>query len=104
MTARSRMQTTAYGDITLREAMLIQTEAMIGVNPRIKPGMASNKIQAIASLGRLISPSRLPASESSERRLVLDASSSMSPRRGSTTVFMASRLEASLHQGGAPCA
>jgi len=84
------MQITAYADIILREAIPIQAEAAIGANPRIRPGTASNKVQAIASLGRLISPSRLPTSESSERRLVLDASSSMSPRRGSTTVFMVS--------------
>jgi len=82
------MQITANGDIIFRETMPIHTEATIGASPRIRPGTASNKIQAIASLGRLISPSRLPTSESSERRWVLDASSSTSPRRGSTTVFM----------------
>jgi hypothetical protein len=40
------------------------------------------------SLGKLISASKLPASDSSERRLVLDASSSMSPPRGSMTGFI----------------
>src|SRR6185437_10781885 len=40
--------------------------------------------QATSSLGRLISTSMLPNSDSIERRLVLEASSSMSPRRGST--------------------
>jgi hypothetical protein len=35
-------------------------------------------------LGRLISTSRLPNSDSIERRLVLEASSSISPWRGST--------------------
>ena len=79
------MQITANGDIIFRETMPIHIEATIGASPRIRPGTASNKIQAIASLGRLISPSRLPTSESSERRLVLDASSSTSPRRGSMT-------------------
>ena len=40
-------------------------------------------IQATISLGRLISTSMLPNSDSIERRLVLEASSSMSPWRGS---------------------
>jgi len=36
------------------------------------------------SFGRLISASKLPASETNDRRLVLEESSSMSPFRGST--------------------
>ena len=42
------MQIPANGDIIFRETMLIQTEPTIGATPRIKPGTASNKIQAIA--------------------------------------------------------
>jgi hypothetical protein len=45
-------------------------------------------IHAIASLGRLISASKLPASENNDRRLVLDASSSISPPRGSMMGFI----------------
>src|SRR5262249_31150477 len=41
------------------------------------------RVNAIRSFGRLISASRLPNSDNIERRLVLEASSSMSPRRGS---------------------
>ena len=46
-------------------------------------GTTNSMVQDRISLGRLISASKLPASESSERRLVLDASSSTSPPRGS---------------------
>ena len=69
------------------ESLLSQTEASTGAIPSIKPGMPINSIQATASFGKLISASRLPASDSSERRLVLDASSSTSPRRGSMAGF-----------------
>ena len=68
----------------------------LGLRPkrsRSRPGAAplraagrenrSSSIQAIASFGRLISASRLPINDNSDRRLVLAASSSMSPFRGS---------------------
>ena len=45
------------------------------------------------SFGRLISTSMLPANESNERRFVLDASSSKSPRRGSMIGSIASFQE-----------
>jgi glyoxylase-like metal-dependent hydrolase (beta-lactamase superfamily II) len=45
----------------------------------------SSKPQATTSLAKLISTNMLPARESSERRWVLDASSSISPNRGSMT-------------------
>jgi hypothetical protein len=46
----------------------------------------TNNTQATASLARLISASKLPASERNDRLFVLDASSSTSPARGSTIV------------------
>ena len=51
------------------------------------PGTAIRSIHATANFGILISASRLPASESSERHFELEASSSTSPRRGSMTGF-----------------
>jgi hypothetical protein len=45
----------------------------------------SSTTQATTSLAKLISTNMLPARESSERRWVLDASSSTSPNRGSMT-------------------
>src|SRR5262245_34324750 len=56
----------------------------IGMKPSSRPGSRSRIAQAKISLGRLISTSKLPASDSIERALVLEASSSMSPRLGST--------------------
>src|SRR5262249_26507657 len=64
-----------------------QEEISIGASPMRRPGRMRSKTQATTSLGRLISTSMLPASESSERRCVLDASSSISPRRGSMIGF-----------------
>jgi len=55
--------------------------------PSIIPGNPIRSVQATASLGRLISTSKLPASESNDRRFVLDASSSISPSRGSMIGF-----------------
>src|SRR5215469_1259076 len=54
-----------------------------GLRPRSKPGSTISSIQARANLGRLISAKRLPAIARSDRCLVLEASSSTSPRRGS---------------------
>src|SRR5262249_48656577 len=60
-----------------------QIAARIGATPSVKAGTTTRRVKATASFGRLISANRLPASDSSERRLELDASSSISPRRGS---------------------
>lgn len=76
-------QTPASEVANLSDTLLSQIEATIGATPSIRLGTTISHIQATASFGMLISASRLPASDSSERRLVLDASSSMSPRRGS---------------------
>jgi uncharacterized integral membrane protein len=65
------------------DILLNQIETAIGAIPSIKLGKTISNIQATANFAILISASRLPASESSERRFELDASSSMSPRRGS---------------------
>ena len=73
----------------LRETMLTQAEATSGVSPSSRPGTTNSIVQDKASLGRLISASKLPASDSSERLLVLDASSSTSPLRGSMMGFIA---------------
>src|SRR5215831_11922226 len=54
-----------------------------GARPSVTAGITISSSDASASLGRLTSIARLPASESSDRRLVLDQSSSISPRRGS---------------------
>src|SRR5258705_7663736 len=77
------------GDVILRETMLTQAEATSGVSPSSRPGTTNSIVQDKASLGRLISASKLPASDSSERLLVLDASSSTSPLRGSMMGFIA---------------
>ena len=73
----------------LRETILTQAEATSGVSPSSRPGTTNSIVQDKASLGRLISASKLPASDSSERLLVLDASSSTSPLRGSMMGFIA---------------
>ncbi len=62
--------------------------AISGASPTITAGTMNKMSQATISLARLISPSRLPAMVSSELDLVLDASSSMSPCRGSTNGFI----------------
>ena len=56
--------------------------------PSIIPGNPIRSVQATANLGRLISTSKLPASENNDRRFVLDASSSISPLRGSMIGFI----------------
>src|SRR6266540_5930511 len=83
ITSRIAGQTPASADASLLESLLNQIAATIGAIPSTNPGMTTRRVKATANFGRLISASRLPASDSSERRLVLDASSSMSPRRGS---------------------
>src|SRR5262249_7005039 len=72
---------------TLAVAAISHEDTSIGASPMRRPGRISREIQATTSLGRLISTNMLPASESSERRFVLDASSSISPKRGSMIEF-----------------
>ena len=50
----------------LRETMLTQAEATSGVSPSSRPGTTNSIVQDKAS-GRLISASKLPASDSSRR-------------------------------------
>src|SRR6266576_3476493 len=83
ITSRRAGQTPASAEANLLESLPNQIAATIGAIPRAKPGTTRRRVKATTSFGRLISASRLPASDKSERRLVLDASSSMSPRRGS---------------------
>src|SRR5262245_25683151 len=74
---------------------LIASNQMVtasGASPSSRLGTTSMMSHASASFGKLISTNRLPASETSERRLVLDASSSKSPRRGSR-IGSTSRLQ-----------
>src|SRR5262245_9499600 len=68
---------------SLLESLPNQIATTIGAIPSVNAGTATRRVKATASFGRLISASRLPASDSSERRLELEASSSISPRRGS---------------------
>jgi hypothetical protein len=76
-------QTPTRYDVTLSKTSAIQIEATIGAMPSINAGTMTSDIQASASLAMLTSANSVPASASSERPLGLDASSSMSPRRGS---------------------
>src|SRR6267142_5968075 len=89
VTRNNAGQIPSRGDVILRETILTQAEATSGASPSSRPGTTNSIVQDKISLGRLISASKLPASDSSERRLVLDASSSTSPPRGSMTGFMA---------------
>ena len=74
------------------------TPAISGTSPTITAGTMNRMSQATTSLARLISPSKLPAIVRSELDLVLDASSSMSPCRGSTNGCMRPLL----FPGGSP--
>src|SRR6187551_2683226 len=65
--------------------VISQKETSIGASPIRRPGRMSSTTQPTTSLAKLISTNMLPARESSERRWVLDASSSISPNRGSMT-------------------
>ncbi len=67
------------------ERVANHAEASSGARPSSTPGSASETVHANSSFGRLISTSRLPAIASSERWSGLAASSSISPRRGSTS-------------------
>jgi hypothetical protein len=74
---------------TFDEAAENHSDTMSGATPSMMPGSPMRSIHAITSLGRLISASKLPASANNDRRLVLDASSSISPSRGSMIGFIA---------------
>ena len=65
------------------ETLPSQAETTRGAMPSRKPGRPISSTHANTSLGRLISATKLPASANSDRRFVLDASSSVSPFRGS---------------------
>src|ERR1700722_1617625 len=68
----------------LDQIAAIQIETSSGAAPSNRPGKPISSIQAITSFGRLISASRVPANDNIDFRLVLAASSSMSPLRGSS--------------------
>ncbi len=70
-------------EVILLATMPSQDVRTSGASPSSRPGTTIRRIQAKISFGRLISTRRLPKSDSIERRLVLEASSSMSPWRGS---------------------
>src|SRR5262245_53517093 len=76
-------QTPRTSEVNLSVTILSHSAKIIGTKPSSRPGITSRTAQAKINLGRLISTSRLPASDSIERALVLEASSSMSPRLGS---------------------
>src|SRR5262245_9548896 len=78
-----RDQSPSKDDVTLSKTSASQIETTIGAMPSINAGTMTSDIHANASLVMLTSASSEPASASSERPLGLDASSSMSPRRGS---------------------
>src|SRR5262245_6983779 len=84
-TASSRMtgQISLIARSTFHLTVLSQIVTASGASPKNKLGTTNISTHAKASFGRLISTSRLPASEINVRRFVLDASSSKSPRRGS---------------------
>jgi hypothetical protein len=65
------------------ENVVNQLETTSGATPTTSPGIAINNSQDSASFVMLISASMLPAMPHIERCLGLDASSSMSPKRGS---------------------
>jgi hypothetical protein len=83
ITSKRAGQTPASAEASLLESLPNQIAAAIGAIPSAKPGTTTRRVKATTSLGRLISASRLPASDKSEWRLELDASSSISPPRGS---------------------
>ena len=70
------------------ESLLAHVTAAIGASPSRRLGSTSSSNQARTSFIPMISTSMLPASEMSVRFLRLVASSSMSPRRGSTIGIM----------------
>src|SRR5262245_14627106 len=81
-------QSSANGALILLLSASIQVTARIGARPMSRPGAATSQIQASASLGKLISASSVPVNAKSECRSGLEASSSISPPRGSMTGLM----------------
>src|SRR5215472_12304408 len=67
------------GDVIETESLPTQAEATRGARPSVTAGITISSSDASASLERLTSLTRLPASEGSDRHLVLDQSSSISP-------------------------
>src|SRR6516162_3313891 len=95
MTAKD--QTPASDEVNSSNTELNQIEAIIGATPSRRAGRITSESQAVASLVMLISASSEPASDNSERRLELEASSSISPRRGSIASF---KLGLPTHRSG----
>src|SRR5262245_58077042 len=81
-------QSSANGALILFLSASIQVAASIGARPMSRPGAATSQVQARASLGKLISASSVPVNAKSECRSGLEASSSISPPRGSMTGLM----------------
>ena len=81
-------QTPITRDASLSVTLLSQSDVTSGVRPSSNPGTISSIVQMMMSFAMLISTSKLPAIDSNERCFVLEASSSISPRRGSMTGFM----------------
>src|SRR5690349_17898740 len=76
-------QSPAYEKLIFPNTFTAQAETISGDRPRTRHGTTSMTNQAVRSLGRLISESRLPPRARRDLLVVLDASSSMSPARGS---------------------
>ena len=86
-------QSPAYGDVIFPEIFATQAEAMSGETRAGGTERRASASRPSAASARLISESRLPASASSDRLWVLDASSSMSPARGSITGLIRCRVQ-----------
>jgi hypothetical protein len=84
-------QSPAYEKLIFPNTFTAQAEAISGDRPSTRHGTTSITNQAVRSFGRLISESKLPPRARSDLLLVLDASSSMSPARGSRTGFIDGR-------------
>src|SRR5215472_3296706 len=84
-------QSPVYEKLIFPNTFTAQAEAISGDRPSTRHGTTSITNQAVRSFGRLISESKLPPRARSDLLLVLDASSSMSPARGSRTGFIDGR-------------
>jgi hypothetical protein len=71
VTSSNTGQNPSREDVILRETILTQAEATSGVSPSNRPGTMNSIVYDGINLGRLISASNLPTSDSSERRFVL---------------------------------
>ena len=91
ITSRIIGQSPTYEKLILPKTFTAQAEAISGDSPSTRHGMTSITNQAVRSFGRLISESKLPPSARSDLLLVLDASSSTSPARGSRSGFIDGR-------------